>query len=537
MSDPDAAALNPPRPPLSRFIWPAAIFFITLIIAVVRAPMGVDVHHDGQVIKAALDVAEGRVLFRETHSPYGMLFVWVQAGALLLFGKTLLTLCMLTAFFHALDMAMIFLLAARLVPRWLAGVAALLWLSMAPFWGSMLLPWSSVYAIFFQVLTIFLLLRHRDTGRHRWAAAAGFAAAMVFGFRQPVGIFLVLSVAFFIISSPWVLQTGFRRSLRTLVFFGLGFFIPVLAMLAVVAVNHALADWYIQTIAMAHGYMTTLGHGAGQTFGLKVLHILTCLLGNGDFVMTSIVVICALYILKAWARPRRGGPADPMAGVIYLTACVGLGSCMQYWPVPCNFHMFLGASPAVAMAAYALWMFFRDLTPRMRNACAVLAMVIAVGYTGLIMGVFSHRYFWRLDGQREIQDEPFTASVIDTPEVLKGMRVHDADKKAFQDIERTVREYRSRHPGAGLIDLDGWANILLTFGGNTPNFHPMAVWSFSGNIYPDFEAKRSAYIRERRPLIISYQDHFEGYVLILRAQMRAKKNIFILAPIEPLEEP
>ena len=50
------------------------------------APLGVDAHHDGLMLKTAMDVQAGQRLFRDTFTQYGPLTTWIHAGALALWG-------------------------------------------------------------------------------------------------------------------------------------------------------------------------------------------------------------------------------------------------------------------------------------------------------------------------------------------------------------------------------------------------------------------------------------------------------------------
>jgi hypothetical protein len=68
MSDSCMETQDAPKSDFRRFAWPAGIFLLTLVVVGALARQEVDLHHDGLVFKAALDVAEGRALFRETYT-------------------------------------------------------------------------------------------------------------------------------------------------------------------------------------------------------------------------------------------------------------------------------------------------------------------------------------------------------------------------------------------------------------------------------------------------------------------------------------
>ena len=54
---------------------------LAVVLAVLLWPMaslGVDPHHDGIMLKPALDVLSGQVLFRDTFTQYGALTTYLQ---------------------------------------------------------------------------------------------------------------------------------------------------------------------------------------------------------------------------------------------------------------------------------------------------------------------------------------------------------------------------------------------------------------------------------------------------------------------------
>src|SRR6185503_7870875 len=108
-----------------------------------------------------LDVLNGQRLFRDTFSQYGAGLPYVQAAWLWAFGATLAALRVQALVAYALAAG--FLVAAwrQLLPRSLALVALLLWIALPGFYrpGFLLWPWSSVYALLFQAVALYGLLR------------------------------------------------------------------------------------------------------------------------------------------------------------------------------------------------------------------------------------------------------------------------------------------------------------------------------------------------------------------------------------------
>jgi hypothetical protein len=81
MSTDDSGALH------SRALLLVAIA-VTVAVFTPFARLGIDPHHDGIMLKPALDVLAGETLFRDTFSQYGLGTTYMQAAALWLFGPT-----------------------------------------------------------------------------------------------------------------------------------------------------------------------------------------------------------------------------------------------------------------------------------------------------------------------------------------------------------------------------------------------------------------------------------------------------------------
>src|SRR5260221_14732516 len=96
------------------------IFSFVFFIASFFARIGVDPHHDGIMFKAAYDVAMGKVLFRDTYSHYGPVAPLIQALAVVFFGKYLLGIRMVTAFFYGLIGVVLWLSWSKLLGKLLS---------------------------------------------------------------------------------------------------------------------------------------------------------------------------------------------------------------------------------------------------------------------------------------------------------------------------------------------------------------------------------------------------------------------------------
>src|SRR4051812_26601218 len=85
------------------------------------ARVGVDPHHDGIMLKPALDVLSGQVLFRDSFMQYGALTCYLQALALW-FSPTLLSIRLLAAAAYVVTLLFLYSAWRMILPRSLAVV-------------------------------------------------------------------------------------------------------------------------------------------------------------------------------------------------------------------------------------------------------------------------------------------------------------------------------------------------------------------------------------------------------------------------------
>jgi hypothetical protein len=131
-------------------------FFVTVPFAAI----GLDLHHDGIMLKPALDVADGQVLFRDTFSQYGPLTTFLHA-AVLKISPTLLALKVFSVAADAVALGVFYLVWRSILPRSLAVVSAAMFVLLNPLFVSVwtVLPWSSDIAMVFQAIAWLALVQ------------------------------------------------------------------------------------------------------------------------------------------------------------------------------------------------------------------------------------------------------------------------------------------------------------------------------------------------------------------------------------------
>jgi hypothetical protein len=90
-----------------------AFFFLvvgvmTFCIFYPFASIGIDSHHDGIMLKPAMDILSNQILFRESFTQYGALTTYIQSLFLGVFGATLKVLKLSTVCMYALSSSIFF---------------------------------------------------------------------------------------------------------------------------------------------------------------------------------------------------------------------------------------------------------------------------------------------------------------------------------------------------------------------------------------------------------------------------------------------
>ncbi len=125
----------------------AVIFISVLLISACFSLLEIN-NHQIFMLKPAIDVASGRMIFRDTFTMYGALTTYIQALAIKIFGERLMVIQLLTAFIYSVNAVLLWYIWSYLLDRWWTVASCIIWILLARFYLAPLLPWSSVYALF-----------------------------------------------------------------------------------------------------------------------------------------------------------------------------------------------------------------------------------------------------------------------------------------------------------------------------------------------------------------------------------------------------
>ena len=483
------------------------LFILTFLIAAKFSIIGVDAHHDGIMLKPAIDVSSGMILFKESFTQYGALTTFIQAAAVALFGKYLVTIQVLTAFFYAMIAVLLWRLWSYFLEGPLCFLACLLWLALAPYYAMDFLPWSSVYALFFQLAATLVLIAYWKRENSSYLYFSGFLVGLTFLCRQPTGItlcavFLMLFSYFAYVQvseEPGCLSArSYASKVARLTLGRTGpFFLGLGSSLGVFAVwllkNDAAHDWFLQNIKGPAAWARTANAGVEGAKGSTLSFIGSLfphLFPENLSLLWSLLPVVCFYLICKVAFSERLPAMDLEKRAILIVSLVSLASWHQYFPITCERHVYWAATPMVGLPVYAVWQFVSK--KNFQNKIALLSVVLV-----LVFGWDVSKRIY--SGINKVYKQYFNITV---PSVLSGLDLTPEDAAYFLDIGNQLKMLEAKYPDKNVITV-GKDALYPTFSSRGQNFHPFYVnWKdWIKPIYPNYQLQLQEYILKEKPIL------------------------------------
>lgn len=475
------------------------------------ARLQLDQHHDGYMFKAALDVARGQVLYRDSFMQYGPVPTWVHALGIEFFGEHILSVRLVTAVAYGAAGAMLFLAWRRFMPAAWSLVSVGLWFAFADFFRAdrSMLPWSSAVLLVFQAAAMWARSVGIDQeGRGRafaWNVAAGVAAAGALLCRLPSGmaLFLMLLV-------PAAAARGRARTVPALL---LGFLGVMGLFVAWAAGVDALDAVIEQTIVWPYKWASPNSGTAYWGNLLKqivvyaavvmaVVGIAGRLSARRDRKAPTWTVEAvrglALGLVLHWAFNTEWklwliGTAVGLLGLAGLrravvereltsfdaAALLAVGGLAQVFPSPDVTHLWWSVGPGIGVVLAAVWR-VRGRWGFRAPLAFVVAAAIAVAFPLLRHGV------------AKVTDDEWTA-IRDDSDITRGMLVRPEALANFVPFFLVLDPVDDREPIMNIGRNSFWATFTTT-----SNFDAYTVDWGPGRVYTP---ERLRYLEQVRPIV------------------------------------
>ena len=489
------------------------VFFLTIGVAGYFSFLGVDPHHDGIMLKPASDIARGQMLFRDTFTQYGALTTLLQAWVVAVFGHSLVVINLLTVFFYGLIAVMLWLIWSLFLPPNLATIACVIWLFQAPYHdpGYAFLPWPSVYALFFQLLTLYTLLLFLKTKKIVWQLIAGVATALTFWSRQPVGFLLMGGIIFY-----FVILRFKKYKLPSLMSFFLSYIFTHSVFFIWIIQHNAFSDWFYQTIRFPATWATS----ASPEKIILLMNFFYNMFPNSYSPLSiwTLLPLVTLYLGITYISLKKINKTHAM---VLLAVCINLVSWLQYHPVNDPRHLYWAAAPMIGFALYAALSLDADKKKSFTFLIICLLLFVPDMFFHARLARRKIRKFW-------------SYPTISRPAVLKGMKVPPEEKKFFEETMDELNAFKKKYPTSFITTTGRDAMYSLFDGGNKNCYKFTVEWgwiAFDPQLEADYFSAMKKCIKKYKPAVFTqkFYYHPEGYKRVTKGE--SQTGNYLLLPL------
>jgi hypothetical protein len=487
-------------------IFVLAAFLVTLGIGALFAPYtDFDLIHEALFFKPAIDLVEGKMLYRDSFTAYGALTVILQSLAIVLGGRHLVVAKYEVVLLTAFAAAYLWLIFRRFSGPWVALLSILLWNGMAYYFLHHYLEWPSAYAVFFQVQSLYFLIKGVETKRWTFFFMAGMSACGCVFSKQNVGIYLFGSEVCALLLLGVAQRARLASLARHLLSYASGFSALLGAFLIWFACNDAVRDWWLQCYKWASDWGKIYGNNYSLDTIVKALFVVTPNAapdGIRPSYLFSLLPCLTLVIFGVRLFQLRR--ASPSRTIQFVTAMACLASWLQYYPINGIGQLWWAATPMVGLVLPFLfetveWFASKLRYPRLSTP--LFLSVILVLFSPILYRHFHYaRHFGKLS-QKTV--------TIPGDGLFAGLKVTPVRAEHALAIQEAVdREVNRKYSNPNVI-LIGVEALFISLVKNNHAFHP--IWATRHmepihSAYPDFPEKLDRYIAKEKPILFAKRD-------------------------------
>lgn len=516
-------------------------FFITTILAV----HGVDPHHDGIVMKPAIDIANGKVLFRDSFTQYGIVFSYLQGAFVKLFGPYLLTIKLQTVLIATITNIFLFLIWRNFTTCSMALILSLIWPCLNAFFFDDLIgfhAWSTYYMVCSVVIGTYFMIEYINNENHpKYLFWSGFLFAAAFWIKQ-VGMLQLLASTLCAYPICYFKNQDFKKAAKHLCIYLLGLAFVFITIFAWLFFTDSLHDWWLQSIYFAKLFQETkTGQHNAIINLLRSMFLQPASVHNS--IIWAIIPLCSLfwfcYDMRILVKFKADLTLQRNLKRLLLSS-IGLVGWLQYYPINHIFHLHLFSSLLYVFVPISIFSSIRFLkiSPRLKAT------------TLIVIAFFSYDIIIRVSSLNKKLHKDY--SYVENLPILKGLRIPKGDAQKYRVAGLIIKNAIE----SGLDDkilFSGADPLPLLFGNSESLLPPMYVnWTWvNGYFYPNYFKEFYQLTKENKYLIIREDiSKSDGYVTKYDFKPFSPRNVtfFIMTPghditqdidyiIRPIENP
>lgn len=337
------------------------VFFLTIAIVGFFSITQVDPHHDGIIMKPAVDVANGKMLYRDTFAQYGALTTLLQSFAVKVFGEYLLVIRLLTVLFYGITLVLLWLIYSRILPEWLCTFYCIVCLMLGYFLydhpAMYIFPWATVFAISSVLASLYFVILFLERQNNSFVFLTGIFSSLTFWFKINYGI-ISFPILLLILITLYLIPNEKKVTLRGLLVFLSGYCIVHAGFVIWLAVNESLGDFIIQTVKFSFFFSGNNLFSTGDPFVsslFKSLFQIGSQHGYISYIWTVIPLVASSIAALSFVRLVTRTDVSLSCGITFAISSVSAGLWFGYYPINALFHMYLSSLSSVGLFIYFIW--------------------------------------------------------------------------------------------------------------------------------------------------------------------------------------
>ncbi|MDZ8257298.1 glycosyltransferase family 39 protein [Nostoc sp. ChiQUE01b] len=209
----------------------------------IESSVNIDSFHWGFMYVQALDIKRGLIPYKETFNGYGIITSLIQNLSLTFFGERMISIGIMTGVFYATSIFFSYKLFLKILPKYLAYLSILLIFLLHAY---IIYPWPNYYSYTFLLLSLLIIF---STNQKKYFFLAGLFLGLSLLSRNSSIIAIIPPFLLFFVYNIVFKKTE-RDTFSKIVFFSLGFLVPLLLFLFFLINHNTLNDFLIQNKIM-----------------------------------------------------------------------------------------------------------------------------------------------------------------------------------------------------------------------------------------------------------------------------------------------
>ena len=463
-----------------------------------------DDRYVGTIFKSALDISRGLLPFREASIPSGWLTSLIQAVFLRLFGERAVSAALSVTLFYAMTFALLNYLLAQYTKESFAFVITLIALCTAAsfFAAQAFLPWSSVYALFFLLLTCTCLHWAVVSHRMRYCVLTGICTSLVFWCMHAAGLILFASLGVLALLALLTKSCTRKAWLSRCLYAFCGLAAIHMVMLLVLWQQNTLADWWAQGFRA----MQSLSAHPEEAEAYIVPQFLASppWPAKADalwlFLPLSGFFLLGITFAKALRRKQIGLPERQRMLPLFGLSITAILLWQQAHPLQDVRLAYVAGFLLLIAFGILLYALCRNLQSKKARRLALAGLVVLSFGSEVSQSIYQGYEALQLPS-----GETYVSYANDHYAYLDGLRLPKSRAVEYDLLFETLQRLELRFPEKNIVNLTDQRFY---------DFFARESWyqqprNHRNERYPDFREEARAYLQKERPVVISFASTYD----------------------------